>query len=58
MYPIELRKLVFLVVQMSELLEANIPQTILVKFEMALHLQKILVAFITDILRNACRRGR
>ena len=51
--PIELRKLAFLGMQVLDLLEANVPQTIMVKFEMTLHLCKILVAFIADILRNA-----
>ena len=58
MHPIKLRKLAFLGVQMLELLEANVPQTIMVKFEMALRLRKILVAFVIDILRNTQRRER
>ena len=58
MHPIKLRKLAFLGVQMLELLEANVSQTIMVKFEMALRLRKILVAFVIDILRNTQRRER
>ena len=57
MYPIELRKLAFLGVQMLEMLEANVPQMVMVKFEMVLRLRKILVAFIIDILRNTNIRG-
>ena len=55
MYPVELRKLVFLGIQVLDLLEADVPQTIVVKFEMTLCLRKVLVAFIVDILRNADR---
>ena len=52
MYPIELRKLTFLGVQMLDTLETNMAQTIMVQFEATLRLRKILVAFIVDILRN------
>ena len=55
MYPVELRKLAFLGTQMLELLEANMAQTIMVKFEMTLRLREVLVAFIIDVLRNTDR---
>ena len=55
MYPIELRKLTFLGVQMLDTLETNMAQTIMVQFEAALRLRKILVAFIIDILRSTYR---
>ena len=58
MYPIKLRKLAFLGVQVLETLEANVPQMIMVKFEMALCLREILVAFVIGILRDAYRGGR
>ena len=41
MYPVELRELAFLGVQMLDSLEADMPQTIMVKFEMALRLRNV-----------------
>ena len=58
MNPNEFRKLAFLGVQVLKLLETNVPQTIMVKFEMALRLREILVAFVIDVLRDSYRRGR
>ena len=52
MYPVELRKLVFLGIQVLDLLEADVPQAIMVKFETSLRLHDILVAIVIDILRN------
>ena len=43
---------------MLETLEANVPETIMAKFEMVLHLREILVVFVLDVLRDAHRRGR
>ena len=57
-YPIELRKLALLGVQVLETLEANMPQAIMVKFETALCLREILVVFVIDFLRDAYRRRR